>query len=333
MASFTLATARRTPFPAYRLSSWSRSSKASCAPVDAPEGTIARPKAPSARVTSASTVGFPRESSTSRARISAMRVIVRNRSSEAGGFCAALRRSSDALQLCAQVALQRLPDRRHAHLVPHHVSLDLDRPLQRRHHLGRRRLPNKGRGRLDRGPLDRPLFDLDDPGWMRQHDLDPATPEWPEVAGLAVHRGLLLRMPRALRVGEERLAVVREAHLFLVRERLDRRVLALARALPRPQQEPDARGLLVKRRLAHRDFASSQSFSNATSSRSVNAMPRSRAACSTIRNRSRKRRALRRSAASASRSSRRPSATIAKRRSPSSSSFSEASARASSSAS
>ena len=38
-------------------------------PVEAPEGTAARPRAPSARRTSASTVGFPRESSISRARM------------------------------------------------------------------------------------------------------------------------------------------------------------------------------------------------------------------------------------------------------------------------
>ena len=36
-------------------------------PVDAPLGTIARPVVPSAKCTSASTVGFPRESNTSRA--------------------------------------------------------------------------------------------------------------------------------------------------------------------------------------------------------------------------------------------------------------------------
>src|SRR5439155_8243654 len=75
MVSFTLATARSTPLPPYRLSSRSLSSRASCAPVDAPEGTMARPKAPSARVISASTVGFPRESSTSRARTLATMVI------------------------------------------------------------------------------------------------------------------------------------------------------------------------------------------------------------------------------------------------------------------
>ena len=36
-------------------------------PVDAPEGTAARPTVPSSRVTSTSTVGLPRESNISRA--------------------------------------------------------------------------------------------------------------------------------------------------------------------------------------------------------------------------------------------------------------------------
>src|SRR5258706_14308843 len=90
MVSFTFATARSTPLPPYRLSSRSRSSSASCAPVDAPDGTMARPKAPSARVISASTVGFPRESSTSRARTSAIRVIA---AIVAASACAASQRA------------------------------------------------------------------------------------------------------------------------------------------------------------------------------------------------------------------------------------------------
>ena len=67
MVSVTLDTAERTPRPRYRFASWSRSSWASCSPVDAPEGTMARPKPPLSRATSTSTVGFPRESRTSRA--------------------------------------------------------------------------------------------------------------------------------------------------------------------------------------------------------------------------------------------------------------------------
>src|SRR3954465_8374593 len=64
--STTAATAFSTPLPAYR-SPPSRSSTASKAPVDAPDGTAARAKVPSSRRTSTSTVGLPRESRISRA--------------------------------------------------------------------------------------------------------------------------------------------------------------------------------------------------------------------------------------------------------------------------
>ena len=62
ISPFTFSTARRTPLPRYELGSPSRSSTASNRPVDAPEGTAARPRDPEARTTSTSTVGFPRES-------------------------------------------------------------------------------------------------------------------------------------------------------------------------------------------------------------------------------------------------------------------------------
>ncbi len=53
----------------------SRSSIASRDPVEAPEGTAARPMMPDSRRTSASTVGLPRESRISRATISTMAVM------------------------------------------------------------------------------------------------------------------------------------------------------------------------------------------------------------------------------------------------------------------
>src|SRR6267154_5060433 len=67
-AMLALATALSTPLPRYFDLSPSRSSRASCSPVEAPEGTAARPSAPPSRMTSASTVGLPRESMTWRAR-------------------------------------------------------------------------------------------------------------------------------------------------------------------------------------------------------------------------------------------------------------------------
>src|SRR5262249_26318068 len=64
-----------TPLPRYRSGSLSRFSLASCAPVEAPEGTAARPLAPSSRMTSTSTVGLPRLSRISRPMMSAMPVM------------------------------------------------------------------------------------------------------------------------------------------------------------------------------------------------------------------------------------------------------------------
>src|SRR3974390_1185258 len=69
ISALTWETALRTPLPRYLDLSPSRSSRASCSPVEAPEGTIARPEAPDSRLTSASTVGLPRESRTWRGRI------------------------------------------------------------------------------------------------------------------------------------------------------------------------------------------------------------------------------------------------------------------------
>ncbi len=59
-----LATALVTPLPRYFVLMSSRSSTASCSPVEAPLGTAAHSMAPPARCSSASTVGFPRESGT-----------------------------------------------------------------------------------------------------------------------------------------------------------------------------------------------------------------------------------------------------------------------------
>src|SRR5713226_7342972 len=76
MTSLTFFTASRTPLPPKRLGSPSRSSTASCSPVDAPLGTAARPLAPLDSETSASTVGLPRLSRISRARTEMIVLIV-----------------------------------------------------------------------------------------------------------------------------------------------------------------------------------------------------------------------------------------------------------------
>src|SRR5690349_13548634 len=60
ISPLTASTAFKTPLPPYLDLSPSRNSTASWAPVEAPEGTAARPMAPLSRVTSTSTVGLPR---------------------------------------------------------------------------------------------------------------------------------------------------------------------------------------------------------------------------------------------------------------------------------
>src|SRR5690348_15309056 len=72
-----LATAFETPLPIQRFLSPSRNSIASFSPVDAPDGTAARPFAPLSRMTSASTVGLPRESMTCLPLISLIALISR----------------------------------------------------------------------------------------------------------------------------------------------------------------------------------------------------------------------------------------------------------------
>ena len=87
MIVFTFSTALITPLPKKRFfalkplrkflsaNAPSRNSSASETPVDAPDGTAARPSEPSASSTSTSTVGLPRESMICLALISTIVVI------------------------------------------------------------------------------------------------------------------------------------------------------------------------------------------------------------------------------------------------------------------
>src|SRR6218665_365310 len=72
----TCSTALSTPLPWWRRGSPSRISMASRLPVEAPEGTAARPITPDSSSTSHSTVGLPRLSSTSRPTMSTMALMV-----------------------------------------------------------------------------------------------------------------------------------------------------------------------------------------------------------------------------------------------------------------
>src|ERR1700677_279702 len=84
----TFCTARVTPLPDQR-SPPSRSSVASNSPVDAPEGTAARPFAPELSCTSTSTVGLPRLSRIWRARTRAMLLTARLRGAGRSAGCSA----------------------------------------------------------------------------------------------------------------------------------------------------------------------------------------------------------------------------------------------------
>lgn len=75
--SVTLAMARRTPLPPYLVASPSRSSSASCAPVEAPDGTDALDRIPPFNSTKTLKVGLPRESSISIAPSDTIFVFVR----------------------------------------------------------------------------------------------------------------------------------------------------------------------------------------------------------------------------------------------------------------
>src|ERR1700722_1330699 len=74
-APLTCSTALRTPLPPKPVARPAATSTAPRTPGDAPEGTAARPATPESSVTSASTVGLPRESMISRPRTSAMRLM------------------------------------------------------------------------------------------------------------------------------------------------------------------------------------------------------------------------------------------------------------------
>ena len=121
-----LLTALVTPLPPYLLLSPSLSSTASFSPVEAPDGTAARPKLPSARTTSASTVGFPRESRISRPTtftISVMRTLLREAKKQ-------------KLLPTGRSYRSRIPGR--FRVRPHHHEVKL-------HYFGCRRPPNRRR--------------------------------------------------------------------------------------------------------------------------------------------------------------------------------------------
>src|SRR4051794_29362090 len=88
ISPLTFATAVATPLPIHA-SPPSRSSVASNSPVDAPEGTAARPQAPDFRATSASTVGLPRLSRIWRAWTRSIALIATRNTTRSGARASA----------------------------------------------------------------------------------------------------------------------------------------------------------------------------------------------------------------------------------------------------
>src|SRR3989441_3390291 len=124
MTSFTFFTASSTPLPPNRFWSPSRSSTASCSPVEAPLGTAARPAAPLDSVTSASMVGLPRLSRISRARTEMIVLMMaRTLAVDAFGVNARLQGEDRRMRPVAQLTapLDRHP-RRRDRLAHHHPA-------------------------------------------------------------------------------------------------------------------------------------------------------------------------------------------------------------------
>src|SRR5829696_3438543 len=117
----TLATARATPLPPHGAPP-SRSSTASCSPVEAPLGTIARPVAPLSSSTSTSTVGLPRESRTCRPTTSTISLM-----SEDGTSAQLVQEDLAGRRVDAQLLVRRadedIADVRTDRLLHRHVAM------------------------------------------------------------------------------------------------------------------------------------------------------------------------------------------------------------------
>ena len=148
-----------------------------------------------------------------------------------------------AVQDGRDVRLHRLPDHRALVDVGEVALVDQAvEPLRSGDLLGRGR-PGDGVGLDLPGPhvAPRPVVDLDDPGVVRDQDLDRAVllgpPEAGLAGGLADDAAVVVEQPGAGLVGQERTAVVRPGDLLAEVERaLDRRVDDLAGAAPGTDQ-------------------------------------------------------------------------------------------------
>jgi hypothetical protein len=146
---------------------------------------------------------------------------------------------------------ERLADRGHAKVVPEDVALDLDRTFDLRDLLGRGSGRQPGAGQLDRGADHPALRDLGDAGRVGHDQFETSVGLWPPVPHLGVQRATVVEGPGPLGVRQERLAHVPPADLLPVAEGVDRGVVPLPLAPPRPQEEDDRFDLRVRCRLHH----------------------------------------------------------------------------------
>src|SRR5207302_238309 len=129
----------------------------------------------------------------------------------------------------------------HLHLVAQRLAVHPERPADRGHRLGGRRAPDAGALEVDPPTIDSAQGDFRVADRLGDYELETALANEPEVAGLSMHRLAGLDRLRALGVDQKRLAVMREADLLAIAERLDARVLSLPFSAPDAEQETHRR--------------------------------------------------------------------------------------------
>src|SRR5207248_7851613 len=112
-----------------------------------------------------------------------------------------------------------------------------ERSADRRRRCGGRRAPGAGALDIDAAAIDPAEGDLRIADRLRDHELDSALADEAHVARFGVHRLAGIDRLGALRVDQERLAVMGEPNLLAVAEGLDARVLALPFSAPGTEQE------------------------------------------------------------------------------------------------
>src|SRR5260370_21022907 len=129
----------------------------------------------------------------------------------------------------------------HLQFVAKRLALDPKRSADRGYGLRRWRSPHAGALDVHSLTIDAAERDFRVANRLRDHELDAAIADQPQVAGLSVHRLAGLDRLRPLRVDEEWLAIVAEADFFLIANGFDARVPALALPAPGAQHNPDRR--------------------------------------------------------------------------------------------